>query len=201
MKDLAKSDLDLIAESSYREMMTGLRTLITKLYRRNPDAWRATGKPDRQYAVKRVFRARRVPDSVELHGRRASEAVRLAFDEHYTGDRVLAFVAGLTAMVQDAYGGRDEFYLFDKIDPRKLYNSARNIEIAAWLLGSKRNVRDQPFLLADSRPGETRNLSFERLFGRLIGTRDTLAEFVADRTDRTIRHVIQRIAGAIFLPI
>ena len=201
VKDLAKSDLDVIAEGSYRELMAGLRTLMVKLYRRNPSAWRDSGKPDMHYSVERVFRARRVPDFVELGGRRGSAAVRLAFDQRYRGDRVLAFVAGLTAMAQRAYGERSEFFIFDQIDPQKLYNSARNIEIAAWLLATKHTARGQPMLLADSRPGEPRNLSFERLFGKLIATQDLLAKIVANRTKRTIRHVLQRVGGALFLPI
>ena len=56
--------------------------------------------------------------------------MRLAFEESYEGDRVLALIEGLRGMVLDAYNGQQEFYLLDELDPQKLYNAARNIEIA-----------------------------------------------------------------------
>jgi hypothetical protein len=45
------------------------------------------------------------------------------------------------------------------------------------------------------------NLSFERLFGKLIATHDGNAEFIADKTNRRIKYVIQEVARLIFLPV
>ncbi len=201
VRDLAKTDIGVVAETHYRFAIEQLRRLTAKLYRRNPRQWRSSGKPSAEFALERIFRPRQVPDFVELHGRRAGPAIRAALEADYAGDRVLAFAAGLTAMVQAAYGNRTEFYLFDPLDPQKLYNSARNIEIAAWLLGTAVDARGTPLLRSNSLPGEPRNLSFERIFGKLIGGQDTLAQIVAGGTDRGIRKVIQRLAGAVFLPI
>ena len=84
---------------------------------------------------------------------------------------------------------------------KKIHDSARNIEIAAWLLGSQRQSNGELFLLSNSSDGEPRNLSYERLFGKLIAQQDVLALILAGRSNRTIRKVIQRLAGAVFLPI
>lgn len=199
--DLAKTDVDEVTEIHLHRARDHLATLMRKLYRRNPVQWRSIGHPSAEVTVQRVFRGPRVPDFAELEGRRGVDAVRLAFDQAFRGDRVLAFIAGLAAMLDKAYGDKREFFLFDSLDPQKLYNSARNLEIAAWQLRTKKAASGQPLLLSNSVEGEEVNLSFERLFGKLISLQDTLAVVMAGRTNRAIRTVVQRMASAVFLPL
>jgi hypothetical protein len=201
VSDLAKSDIDEMTEIHLRQARDHLATLMRKLYRRNPVQWRAAGRPSAEFVVQRVFRPPRVPDFVELQGKRGVDAVRLAFDDSFTGDRVLALIAGLAAMLDTAYGNKREFFMLDSLDAQKLYNSARNLEIAAWQLRTRRGTSGQLLLLSHSLQGEEVNLSFERLFGKLISLQDTLALLVANRSNRTIRTVVQRMASAVFLPI
>ena len=201
VRDLAKSDIDIVAEIHLQQTMGQLRTLMDKLYKRNPQQWQRTGKPSAQFVIERVFRGTRVPAFVELGQTRGTTSIRLAFRPDYEGDRVLAFVAGLTSMIQLAFNDQREFFLVDELDPQKIYNSARNIEIAAWQLGTMRQSNGQLFLLSNSTDDEPRNLSFERLFGNLIAQQDVLALILAERSNRTLRKVIQRLAGAVFLPI
>ena len=201
LSDLGKSDVDQVTEIHLQQARDHLATLMRKLYRRNPSQWRSAGHRSAESVVQRVFRGPRVPDFVELGTKRGVDAVRLAFDHGYEGDRVLALIAGLAAMLDRAYGDRREFFLLDTLDPQKLYNSARNLEIAAWQLRTKLNASGQPLLLSNSLPGEAANLSFERLFGKLISLQDTLALVVAGRSNRTIRKVVQRMATAVFLPL
>jgi len=89
----------------------------------------------------------------------------------------------------------------DSLDPQKLYNSARNIELAAWLLRTRTGASGEPLLLSHSLDGEPVNLSFERLFGKLIALQDTLAKVIAERSSRTIRTGVQGMASTVFLPI
>ncbi len=201
LADFAKSDIDQVAEIHLNEARDHLATLMRKLYRRNPSQWRRTGKPSAEFVVQRVFRGPRVPDFVELEGRRGVAAVRAALDPAYGGDRVLALGAGLADMLDSAYGGRREFFLLDTLDPQKLYNSARNIELAAWLLRTRTGADGRPLLLSHSLPDEPLNLSFERVVGKLISLQDTLAKIIAERSNRTIRTVTLRMVGAAFLPI
>ena len=200
-QDFAKTDVDEVADIHLRETRNHLATLMRKLYRRNPVQWRSASRPSAEFMVQRVFRGPRVPDFTELGGRRGVDAVRLSFDEQYTGDRVLALVAGLAGMIDQAYEGKREFFALDALDPQKLYNSARNVEIAAWLLRTSTDAQGRPLLLSHSLDDEDINLSFERLFGKIISLQDTLALIVAGRSNRTIRTVVHRMAGAVFLPL
>jgi hypothetical protein len=201
VRDLAKTDVDQVAEIHLSQSRDHLATLMRKLYRRNPSSWRHAGRPSGEFMVQRVFRPERVPDFQEFQGRRSVDAVRLAFEPSFTGDRVLAFVAGLASMLDAAYGDKREFFITDALDPQKLYNCARNVEIAAWLLRSRTGADGRPLILSHSLADESLNLSFERLFGKLIALQDALAQLVAERTHRTIRTVVQRMVGAAFLPI
>ncbi len=104
-------------------------------------------------------------------------------------------------MVMAAYEYKTDFYLLDTVDEQKLYNSARNIEIAVWKLGHDVNTNGELFLYTNSLSGEPVNLSYERLFGKLIATQDNLALVIADKNNRVIKNVIQKMATAVFLPI
>ena len=97
--------------------------------------------------------------------------------------------------------GKTEFYLTDSLEPQKLYNSARNIEIAAWKLANSHDEGGEPLLLSNEAAGDVRNLSFEREFGKMIGYQDVMAWITAQRTSRVIRRVMQTLATAAFLPI
>ena len=71
----------------------------------------------------------------------------LAFREDYTGDRVLALMAGLLAMVYVAFEDKDDFYILDDLDEQKLYNCARNLETAMWKLSVERTSTGELVLL------------------------------------------------------
>src|SRR2546430_17553409 len=90
-------------------------------------------------------------------------------------------------MIFLAYNEKTQFYLIDSFDPQKLYNSARNIEIAAWKLANARDARGEPLLLSNEIAGDARNLSFEREFGKMIAYQDVMAQIAAQRTNRIIR--------------
>jgi len=198
---VAKSDLGSVIEFHVENMRQMLGRLMVKLYRRNPRELAKSETPDIRTNMERLFGRIEDFDFPELQGRTGAEAIQLALSEDYTGDRVFAFMAGLTDMVMASYEYRDEFYLFDSVDPQKLYNGARNIEIAVWKIGHDRDSNGELFLLTNSRPGEIENLSYERLFGKLIATQDNLAEIMADKQNRIIKRVMQKMATAVFLPI
>jgi hypothetical protein len=45
------------------------------------------------------------------------------------------------------------------------------------------------------------NLSFEREFGKIIGSLDVLAGIIAEKGQRTLFKLLQSIATAMFLPV
>jgi len=200
-KRLGKTDINTVAEIHHQRVMEHLRTLMIKLYRRNPVQLRRAGGSTIGQRLTAVFGAGGPARLAELNGCKAVACINLALDKDYPGDRVMALIMGLATMCHAAYGNKTEFYLFDSLDPQKLYNSARNIEIAVWKLSNARDRDGRLLLLSNSRPGEPANLSYERLLGKIISLQDTLAVIIADGSNRVIKKVIQNMATAVFLPI
>ena len=198
---LAKTDVDMVTDLHLRTSFDLLRRLAIKLYRRNPREWRRTGAASLEARVDALFTNPLNWDHLGLGDRRGSDAVLLAFAADYRGDRVAAFVAGLSSMIYAAYGSRPESFMLDELDPQKLYNCARNLEIAAWKLRTARAPDGEPWLLSNALDEAEPNLSFERLFGKLIVTQDLMARIVAEQSNRTIKAVMQQMAQAVFLPI
>ena len=118
---------------------------------------------------------------------------------------VAALMLGLLTMVDTAFEGKDDFYLLDSLDEIKLYNAARNMEIAIWKLSQDRwksgEQAGRLFLISNELDAANANLSFEREFGRVIGLLDFLARVVADRNGRSFSRLTQNVATMIFLPV
>jgi hypothetical protein len=199
--ELLKSDIDAVAEVHLRESIASAKLLMEKLYRRNPRELRKSGDATPEAAVARAFDPRRAWRFSELSNARGIEALQLAFSPDFAGDRVFAFGVGLGSMITRAYDDKTQFYLTDSLDAQRLYNAARNIEIAAWKLANSRTVNGDLMLLSNEMSGTAANLSFEREIGKLVAYQDALALVMAQRTNRNIRRVSQTLATAVFLPL
>ncbi|HYO27974.1 MAG TPA: hypothetical protein VER68_06840 [Azonexus sp.] len=200
VKYLAKSDVDRIADTDRSEVVEGLLLIADKLYKRNPKEWKKGGAVSREAAVERL-RQRNSRSWPEFGGLRERQAAALAFSNAYDGDRVAALVYGLLTMVDAAFEHKEEFYILDSLNETKLYNAARNMEIAIWKLGNDRNQAGELFLLSNELDPANRNLSFEREFGRITGLLDLMAKIVADRNGRTVSRSAQAVATMVFLPV
>jgi len=196
---LVKSDIDTVADIHLQQLDKHLETLAYKLYRRNPRHCHG-GTPAIDNCVKRVFLSKDA-DTPDLFAKKGSELISLGLTNDYKGDRVAAFIYGLRTMLQAAYENKNEFFITDELAPQKLYNSARNIEIAVWRLSNVRDDKGKLLLLSNTIGKDIANLSFERLFGKMVSLQDTLAIIVAESTKRHIKNIIQRLATAAFLPI
>lgn len=194
---MAKTDIDMVADTHVKQTIKQLKLLATKLYKRNPREWKKTKLKSREAAIARIFKQ----PFPTVNGKRSVESIRLAFNEQYKGDRVLAYISGLASMLTLSYNGKSEFYLFDSLDAQKVYNGARNIEVASWLLQTKRKRNGEYFLLSSGKGLTTTNRSYDRLFGKLIGQQDLLAQIVATKNHRAIKNVIQSAAQLVFLPV
>jgi hypothetical protein len=202
VSQIAKSDIDNVLDIHIQESQKLLRELMVKLYKRNPRELKKSELKLPEENLVRLFDLEHTWDFPELAGKYDVDLISLTFNEEYQGDRVFAFVAGLMSMIMKSYNYQSEFYMFDTVEPQKLYNCARNIEIAVWKLSNNFDSNGEPFLYSNSMPGEeVINLSYERLFGKLIGTQDNITTIMAGKNNRAVKTVIQKMATAVFLPI
>ncbi len=199
---LGKTDMDRMADVELEENTQSLKNLMLKLYKRNPNQlaksttspiekmvdWVLDGESQHHFQFK------------EIDNKQGTDAIFLAFDANYQGDRVLPFIVGVHTMLLKAHGNKTDFYLTDNIDPQSLYNVARNIEIAAWKLSTARDANGNLYLLTNEISDKDRNLSFEREFGKMIGRTDLYAIALAEKSQRLISRVVQSIATMAFLP-
>lgn len=199
---LAKSDLDRLADVEVEENTQSLRNLMTKLYKRNPNQLAKSTPDPVEKMVDWVFEGEQQHhfQFKEIDNKQGTDAIFLAFDANYQGDRVLPFIVGLHTMLLKAHGNKTDFYLTDNIDPQSVYNVARNIEIAAWKLSTARDANGNLYLLTNEISDKDRNLSFEREFGKMIGRTDLYAIALAEKSQRMISRVMQSLATAVFLP-
>jgi hypothetical protein len=201
LSHLMKSDIDRLADVEMHENTQSLRVLMIKLYKRNPAELKksTSGKVDEM--VDWVFEGDHKWNFEMLNGVKETDAIYLAFKPDYKGDRVLAFVVGLQTMMVKARGGKTEFFLTDSVDPQSVYNSARNIEIAAWKLSNTRDESGKLYFLTNEMTGKEQNLSFEREIGRMVGRTDLYALTLAEKNQRGLTRFTQGVATALFLPI
>lgn len=200
ISQIVKNDFDRLADVEMRENTASLRLLMTKLYKRNPHELKKSTSGTVDEMVAWVFEGKHQWKFEEINNTQDTEAIFLAFNPQYQGDRVLPYIVGLYTMLLKAHGGKTEFYFVDNIDPQSLYNVARNVEIAAWKLSNARDQQGKLFLLTNEINEKERNLSFEREFGSIIGRTDLYAIALAEKSQRMISRVLQNMATALFLP-
>jgi hypothetical protein len=197
-----KTDFDRMADVELAENTLSLKTLMLKLYKRNPKelAKSTTDSADKMVAWVFDGELQHHWQFKELDNKQSTEAIYLSFNPDFQGDRVLAFVVGLQTMLEQAHGSKKEFYLTDSIHPQSLYNVARNVEIAAWKLSTSRKPNGELYLLSNELNAQERNLTFEREFGKIIGRTDLFAYMLAEKSQRFISRITQSIATMAFLP-
>ncbi len=197
--ELAQSDVNRMATLGMRDNLASLTLLADKLYRRNPAEWRKT-HPNREAALAKLKAA--IDSNAgwpDLQGKRDIAALSLALGPDFKGDRVAAFIAASADMLVTAHGNKTSFYLTDPLDAQYIYNAARNIEIAVWLLASRKNAQGLPLLLSDEINERERNLSFEREFGKIMGRLDLLSSVLTEKYRRAVITYVQNLLGGTFL--
>jgi len=150
--------------------------------------------------VTRIFQCPPVQMEIPLKGKEGTDAILMGFDPGYQEDRVFAMMYGLYTMLHASYNKKCDLFLLDFLDAQSLYNSARNIEILVWRLKARHLPSGDLFLATNVCDGPIENLSFERIFGKLISLQDTMALIVSTRTGRLITDAVH-ITGMAFLPI
>jgi hypothetical protein len=197
---LAQSDPNRMATLEIRDNLAALYLLMDKLYKRNPHQWTKSGANSREAAEAQVRDAIDHRKSLpELGDLRDIKAMQRAFDADFQGDRVAALIYGTADMLVTAHGGKQRFYLLDGLDAQRIYNAARNVEMAMWKLAQSKDARGQPLLASNALSEQGHNLSFERLFGGIISRTDLVAEFTAEKYRRSAINYVQSFVGGQFL--
>ncbi len=198
----AQTDFNRTVTIAMRDNLDSLNRLLEKLYRRNPAEWRKAGFPDLETAVKTGRNAIQNGQAPrQVRGLGDIQILSVSLDPAYQGDRVAAFIFGLADMIIQAHNGKTRFYVSDQLSAQHIYNAARNVEIADWLLSTRRNAAGQPLLLANEISGGQANLSFEREFGQIIGRLDLVANLLDENLRRVGINYVQGLLFFNFLPV
>lgn len=200
IKDLAKTDIDVVSEIHMNQVIDILKTLTEKLYKKNPNELKKIKGQTIHSRINQIFSCTTDTAYKELEFKDGTDAVLLGFEPDFKGDRVFAMMYGLFTMIHKSYNGKCELFMFDYLNEQNLYNSARNIEIFVWRLKTRHKDNGDLFIFTNSFEGDVENLSYERIFGKLISLQDTMAQIISNRTGRIIKEVAQ-VAGMAFLPI
>ena len=200
IKNLAKSDIDLVADEFITETRVAVRELVVKLYKRNPAQLKKNPGMTVNGRLAQLKVTRHELDFRELNGQQGIHAMNMAFNPGFRGDRVFALVVGLGGMLREAYGYKAEMFLTDRLEPEVLLTSARNVEVLLWKLKNARKPNGEHYLITHEYQGVVDNLSFERLFGRIIILQEMMARIAGDSDDRTVTGAVHAVSK-VFLPL
>ena len=173
---------------------------MVKFYKRNPDQLRKTPG---MTIEKRLVQLQNQPGELvfaELNGSQKITALELVFSSQFSGDRVFALIVGLGGMLRKAYGYNDEFFMFDDLNPEVLVASAGNVETLLWRLKNNRKPNGEPWLISSEYQGVVDNLSFERLFGKLIVLQEIMARIADDSGNRRVTGTVHAVSS-VFIPL
>lgn len=199
-RNVAKTDIDMIVDLHWKTIDQRLMVLMGKLYERNPDELHKTSGATILSRQQQLWSTPLSQQTAYL-GKSELSTMDVALDLHFTGDRVYAVVAGLRGMISRSYNYDDDFFLFDTLDQQALYNSARNVEILVWRLKHRMDATGARLLFTNGFDTPPYNLSFERLFGKIIAYQDMMATITSERTQRGINYATHSILRMAFLPI
>lgn len=204
MQELVQSDSNRFATLAMTENLESLMRLADKLYQRNPAEWRKTAA-SREAALSQVRTAIWERQAwAQLDGQRDVQALSKALSPEFAGDRVAAFCYAMGDMLITSHGGKMRFTLIDGLDAQRVYNAARNVEIASWVLNTRKNAKGQLLLLSNHISEHERNLSFEREMGKLIARLDLVASYNTENVRRAAIGWGQSLVGGPvlqFLPV
>jgi len=200
IKNLAKSDIDLVTDEFINKTRGDVRELVIKLYKRNPNQLQKIPGMTVEGRLAQLKVHRYELEFPELDGKQDIAAMNLAFDPQFTGDRVFALVVGLGSMLRKAYSYQPEMFLPDQLDPEVLLASAHNVEVLLWKLKNTRKPNGEHYIITYEYQGVIDNLSFERLFGEIIVLQEMMARIAGDSGNRAVTGAVHAMS-TVFIPL
>lgn len=207
VKGIAKTSVDYALDAHLDATTGGLEELMRELYRLNPgelekmpavtvDERVAMVLPDRTYDELRFG---------ELNSHRGTEAMQLAFEPRFIGDRVFALMVGIVSQMRIAYNDKLEFFALNRLDSENLENFANNLEIVRVSL-ERRTGRDGAPLIQYEGEAELLESGLpkptpEQILDRLVGHQRVLVSITAGWRDRAHQAAVRTMGAIIMLPV
>lgn len=201
LTNIAKTDIDIITEIHVNNAKENIEDLIIKLYKLNPIYLRKNEKFNNvSEVIIDIFKDIDVK-KIDKTGKDNINLILKGFNHDFNGDRIYYICKGLYGMINASYNYKNKFYLTDpKLDAHKLMNTAINIETLVWRLSNSKNNGE--ILIKTNNINKNKiNLSFERLFGKLINNQENMARIISSQQGRIIQKAAKGIVSSIFLPI
>ena len=191
LRNIGKSEIDMVADLHIKKIDDLLGQLTVSLYENNPEELNKTRNTSVEIRLSQIINHPLDISYAEIEYHKGIEAILLAIDKNYQGDRVFALMVGISGMLRRAYDGRRELFLTDTLDAQKLYNSSVNLNKIRGLLN------DHAFLnLGDGQKKD----SFAGVMPRLASIQEMMAEIFANRNHNHINKIVRGTA-ALFIPI
>jgi hypothetical protein len=200
LKNLAKSDTDMVTDQFIDKTRSDILDLLVLFYERNPDQLRKIPgmTVEGRLAQLRVHRYKL--QFAELDYKQDIDALNLAFDPNFKGDRVFALIVGLGSMVREAYQYQPEVFLSDDLDAKVLLTSAYNVQELLRKLKTTRKPNGEHLIITYEQHGVVDNMEFERLFSEIIVLQEMMADIVGDADNRTVTGTV-RAVSSVFIPL
>ncbi len=200
LKNLAKSDIDLVTDQFIAKTREDVSELAVMLYRRNPEQLAKNPGMTIEGRLAQLKVHRYKLQFLELEYNQGINAMNLAFSPTFTGDRVFALIVGLGSMLRQAYAYQPEVFFSDQLEAEVLLTSARNVEMLVWKLKNTRKPNGEHYIITHEKSGVVDNLSFERLFGEIIVLQEMMAGIVSDSDNRTVTGAVYAVSK-VFIPL
>ncbi|MFD1122819.1 hypothetical protein ACFQ2T_09920 [Methylophilus flavus] len=157
------------AKQQMSEHTDDLRALMLTLYEQNPAELAKSTQVGAREMTEWVFDGKANWKFDGIRGLQKMQAIELVFEPDFTGDQILALVAGIETLLFDAYGGTNEFEI------PVLQDMQKHTQARCELQGFLKRITTQPPL--------TKPLSI-------------LTQAIASQEiQHTVRKVISRMSG------
>ena len=199
--NITKTDIDIVSEIHVINAKGYIEELIIKLYKLNPIYIQKNNKFNTvSEVIIDIFKGTDI-SKIDKSGKENIDYILKGFEKSFNGDRVYFISKGLYGMINASYNYKDKFYLTDpKLSSKKLMNTAINIETLVWRLSNTKK-NGEILIKTNNIDGDKTNLSFERLFGKLINNQENMSRIISSQQGRAVQKAAKRIVSTIFLPI
>lgn len=211
MDQLVQTDFNRTVTMAMRDNLNSLYKIQEKLYKRNPNQLNKNvilnnNDLSRQEQINIVMQANKksietATPPIGLESLQDIEVLSVSLNPDYQGDRIAAFIYGMADMILTAHNNKSRFYATDNLDAVSIYNAARNVEIAAWMINNRRDSEGQLLLLSNEMSGDIVNISFEREFGQIIARLDLISNLLDENLRRVGINYMQNLLFFTFLPV